>query len=128
MTDLLGLLSSVNFLGHSLHLTSRIGRGFPNNRQLTQGANAQLDLLPEIILVGDQVQRPFRQVDYRCHGDDTCEEVRMVLQGHGVRDHFGDVTGSGDCVPGMYIERLTGGYGAVWRAGVDAAGRRGVEL
>lgn len=127
-SNLVRLLGAVNLLRNAFYLATRIGSGLPDSAQLGQRANTQTDLLPEVLFVLDKVQRPFGQVDDGGHGDDAGEEVRVVVQRHGVGDHLGDFAGGGYRVPRVDVEGVARGYGAVGRAAVYAAGGRGVEL
>lgn len=126
--DLVGLFGAVNLLCDALDLPPGVGGGLPDDAQLGQGADAQADLLAQVLLVLDKVQGPLGQVDDGGHGDDAGEEVRVLVQGHGVRDHFGDVAGRRDGVPRVDVEGVARGHRPVRGAAVDAAGGRGVEL
>ena len=86
--DLLCLFGPVDFLRDALDLAGcRVG-SLPYSAKLVQRADVQADLLAQVLLVLNEVERPLRQVDYGRHGDDTGEEVRVRQEGHGVRDHL----------------------------------------
>lgn len=120
---LLDLPRPINLLRDALDLSARRGRGPPDGRELVQGPDVQPDLLPQVLLVGDEVdRRPLGQVHDGRQGQHAREEVRVARDRHRVvRHHLADPAGRCDDVPRVQVEVVAARDVAVRGAGCHVA-------
>lgn len=125
---LLRLTVPVDLLCDALHLTARGRSGPPDTAQLVECADVEPDLLSQVVLVLDEVERPFAEVHDGRERQHAREEVRVARDRHVERHHLAYLARRRDDVPCVQVEVVAAVDGAVRRTRRHLARRRGVEL
>lgn len=100
----------------------------PDGADALQGADVEADLLAEVVLVLQEVERPLVEVHNRREGQHAREEVRVRKERDRVRHHPRHLAGRRHRVPRVGVEGVAARHGHVRRARCDAAGRGRVQL